>query len=88
VNAPRRGFGNAVDGVRFLSSHSDSYNAWIVLDEFAHRFPAQTPHARQIANSVMLFKVSSANTVNSPLNITKEARRPANLNHETVQKKR
>jgi hypothetical protein len=56
VDAPRRGFGNAVDRVCSLPSHSDFDHTWVVFNEFAHRLPSQTPHARQIANSVMLLK--------------------------------
>ena len=54
--APRRGFGDAVHGVRFLATHSDFDDTGIVLDELAHGFPTQPPQAREIANAVVLFK--------------------------------
>jgi len=56
VDAPRCGFWNAVDRVRFLPAHSDLDDTWIVLDELAHGLPAQPPQAREIANSIVLFK--------------------------------
>lgn len=56
MDAPRSGFRNAVDRVRFLPAHSDLDDTWIVLDEFAHGLPAQPPKAREIAYSIVLFK--------------------------------
>jgi hypothetical protein len=56
VDAPRGGFRNAVDRVRFLPAHSDLDDTWIVLDEQAHGLPAQPPQAREIAYSIVLFK--------------------------------
>ena len=54
---PARGrFGNAVDRVRFFSSHPNFDDAWIVPHELAHGFTPYAPHTGQFADTVMLLE--------------------------------
>jgi len=39
-----------------LAAHADLDNAWIVLDQLADGFAAQTPEPRKLADPVMLLE--------------------------------
>lgn len=49
-------FGNAVNRMRLLPSHTYLDNAGIVFDKLSDGFSTQAPHARQFTNPVVLFE--------------------------------
>jgi hypothetical protein len=56
MNTVRRGLGDAVNRMGFLSPHTDLDNSRVVLDEFSHGFTTKAPYSGEVADAVVLFE--------------------------------